>query len=291
LTVANVQPANAGIYYALVNNAGGAGRSQPAILGVNSTVKLIGTGTEFPDITASNGNIYDQILLGASAASVKADPGQILRISFLDLNDDIVQVEFSGAGTLTIVLDAATGPATPLKYNQATTNYMKGHAGIILTGANATTNLTVFSVGRAINANPALYKEGVTFDGFADIAYIAISSTDGQFGGLRAANANCFATKGYTGIYAPGVQFGLLFVNDINASDDATPALIIGGSPDVRITGGDLLQGNGRPVQVKGFTTLRLTAGSDSHGKVFAAQANRATFQQDGANVQITIAP
>ncbi|MEY4940925.1 MAG: hypothetical protein RIQ93_2660, partial [Verrucomicrobiota bacterium] len=34
-----------------------------------------------------------------------------------------------------------------------------------------------------------------------------------------------------------------------------------------------------------------LTAGGDSHGKLFAAQTNRATFQQDGVNVQITIAP
>ncbi|MEY4940369.1 MAG: hypothetical protein RIQ93_2104, partial [Verrucomicrobiota bacterium] len=246
LTVANVQPTNAGIYYALVSNAAGSGRSQPAMLGVNSAVKLIGTGQEFPDIRASNGNIYDQILLGAAAASVKADLGQILRISFLDLNDDIVQVEFSGAGTLTIVLDGATGPAAPLKYNQPTTPYMKGHAGIILTGANATTNLTVFSVGRAINTNENLYLPGAAFDGFADIAYIAISSTDGQFAGLRAANANCFALKGYTGIYAPGVQFsGPVFISDINASDDATPALIIGGGNDVRITGGDLFQANG----------------------------------------------
>ena len=293
LTVSNVQPTTAGIYYARVTNSSGTATSTPAILGVNSTVKLVGNGTEFPDIVASNGNVYDQILLSDTAASVKADPGQILRISYIDLNDDIVQVEFSGAGTLTLVLDNPTGPATPLKYNQ-TVNYMKGHASILLTGADVTTNLSVFSVGTAVNGNPALYRSDVTYDGFADLAFIAISSTDGKFGGLRAANASFFATKGYTGIYAPGVQFtGPLFVSDVSASDDATPTLTIGSGTDIRITGGDLLQPNGRPVQVKGITTMRLTAGGSSHSgrPLLDPQTNKATFQEDGVAKQITTTP
>ena len=69
-------------------------------------------------------------------------------------------------------------------------------AGIVLTGANESTNLSVFSVGKANAANQALFRSDVTYDGFADIAFIAITSTDGKFGGLRAANANCFAAKG-----------------------------------------------------------------------------------------------
>lgn len=292
LTVSNVQPANAGVYYALVTNSSGTATSTPAILGVNSSIKLVGDGTEFPNIVHPvTGFTYDQILLGAASASVTADPGQILRISFIDIDDDIVQVEFSGAGTLTLVLDAASGPAGPLKYNQ-TVNYMKGHAGIILTGANVTTNLSVFSVGRAVNTNLALYKSDVTYGGFADLAFIAISSTDGKFGGLRAANATCFATKGYTGIYAPGVEFiGPLFVSDISASADATPVLTIGSGSDIRITGGDLLQANGRAVKVKGITQMRFTAGSDSHGTLFSAQANKGTFEEDGASKQITLLP
>lgn len=295
LTVTNVQPESAGIYQAQITTSGGTAASQAAILGVTSTVKLVGSGTEFPNIFhAGTGFTYDQILLGGAAASVNADSDQILRMSFIDLNDDIVQVEFSGAGTLSVVLDGATGPAAPQKYNQATT-YMKGHAGIVLTGANESTNLSVFSVGRAIpGSNPALYSDSITYDGFADIAYIAITSTDGKFGGLRAANASCFATKGFTGLYAPNIEFtGPVFLNDVNASDTATPILVIGSGADVRITGGDLLQANAKAVQVSGVTQLKFTAGSTSHGTLFSAQTNRARLEKDGADVttQIVVNP
>jgi hypothetical protein len=286
LTLSNLQPANTGIYQAQVTSTGGTTASRAAIVGVNSTVKIVGTGQEFADIFHSGtGFTYDQILLGGAAASVTADPGQILRMSFVDLNDDIVQVEFSGAGTLSLVLDNPTGPAAPAKYNQATT-YMKGHAGIVLTGANETTNLSVFSVGKANATNQALFRSDVTYDGFADIAFIAITSTDGKFGGLRAANASCFAAKGYTGLYAPGVEFtGPVFLNDINASDTATPVLMIGSGNDVRITGGDLQQTNTKVVQVSGFTQLKFTAGSTSHGTVYAAQTNKGRLEKDGADV------
>ena len=48
----------------------------------------------------------------------------------------------------------------------------------------------------------------------ADVAVVAISSTNGKFGGLRAANASFFATKGLTGIYAPGIDFaGPVFIS------------------------------------------------------------------------------
>ncbi len=289
-------PANTGIYLVQATTASGTALSNAAILGVNSTVKLVGPGQEFTDIFHSGtGFTYDQILLGGAAASMKADSelGQILRVSFIDLNDDIVQVEFSGPGTLSLVLDAAAGPALPTKYVQ-NTSYMKGHAGIVLTGANVNTNLTVFSVGRANAVNQALFRSDVTYDGVADIAFIAITSTDGKFGGLRAANASMFAAKGYTGVYAPGVQFtGPTFVGDINAGGEATPVLILGSSTDVRITGGDLLQNNNRAVQVSGITQLKFTAGSNSHGTTFPAQANQARLEQNGVDVtsQIVVNP
>ena len=132
------------------------------------------------------------------------------------------------------------------------------------------------------------------YDGLSDIAFVAIASTNGKFGGLRGSNASFFATKGLTGVYAPGIEFtGPVFVGDIRAVDDATPVLQIGSGSDVRITGGDLLQENGRAVQVSGFTQVRFTAGSNSHGTTFPAQANRARFEQNGTDItsQITISP
>ena len=294
LTLAATQPRDAGLYLVTAANANGSVASAAAILGLTSGAKLTGLGTEFSDIFhPGTGFTYDQILLGGSAASVTADPGQILRISYIDLNDDIVQVEFSGSGTLSLVLDAASGPAAPVSYNQATT-YMKGHAGIVLAGANVGTNLTVFSVGRANAVNQALFRSDVTYDGFADLAFIAITSTDGKFGGLRAANASLWATKGLTGIYAPGVQFtGPVFISDINALADATPVFNLGSGTDVRVTGGDLLQTNGRAVQVSGITQAKFTAGSNSHGTLFSAQNNQGRLEQNGLDVtaQIVVNP
>jgi hypothetical protein len=269
--------------------------SDPAILGVSTSAKVAGSGSEIAaDIVHPNKNIFDQLLLQGAAASFTADAGQITRLSYVDMHDDIVQVEFSGAGTVSIVLDGASGPAAPVKYNQSGVVYMKGHAGIVVTGANETTNLSVFSVGRANAVNQALFKDNVTYDGLADIAFIAIDSSDGKFGGLRTANASYFATTGYTGVYAPGVQFtGPVFVGDIDASDTATPLLLLGSAANAQINGGDLLQANGRAVRVSGIAQLKFVAGSDSHGNLFAAKTNRARLEQDGVDVtaQIVVNP
>lgn len=295
LTVNSVQPADAGIYAATVTNLGGSTTSQPAILGMTSTAKVIGTGTEVgPNILHPNGNIFDQILLEGAAATVTADPGQVLRISYVDLNDDIVQIEFAGTGTLSLVLAGPSGPTTPAKYNQPTVSYMRGHAGIVIVGADETTNVSVFSVGRGNAVNQALFRPDVTYDGFADIAFLAISSANGKFGGVRTANASYFATTGITGLYAPNVQFtGPVYIGDINASDTATPMLVLGSGSNVRITGGDLFQTNSRAVQVAGITQLQFVAGSNSHSTLFPAQLNQARLEENGTDVtaQIVVNP
>ena len=295
LTLDNVQPANAGLYTAVVTN-GAATTANPAILGLATASKVIGAGEEIAhDIyVAANNNTFDQVLLEGAAATITADAGQITRVSYVDLTNDIVQVEFSGAGTLSLVLDTPTGPAVAVNYNQPTVSYMKGHAGLVITGANETTNVSIFSVGRLTAVNQALFRNDVTYDGMADVAYLAIQSTNGKFGGVRTANANYFATKGLTGLYAPGVQCsGPVYVSNIDAFDAATPVLMIGSSPDTRITGGNLLQKNGQPVKVSGLTQLKFTAGSDSHGNLLAAKSNQGVLLQNGVDVtaQIVVSP
>jgi len=294
LSLTNLQPANAGLY-TLVATSGVANTSDPAILGLVTTSKVIGAGTEIAQdiFVASNGNTFDQVLPSGAAVTVTADPKQITRTSFVDLTDDIVQVEFSGAGSLSLVLDTPSGPALPVNYNQSVL-YMKGHVGLVITGADDTTNVSAFSVGKITAVNQALFKSNVTYDGRADVAFIAIASKNGKFGGLRASNANFYAAKGLTGVYAPGVAFqGPVFVGNINASDAASPVLMIGSSPDTRITGGDLLQANGAAVQVSGLTQLKFTAGSDSQGNLLAAKTNQGILLQNGADVtaQIVVNP
>ncbi len=315
LFLANMQPASAGLYTALVTS-GATTTSDPAIVGVTTSLKALGDAAEISaDIPHPNGNIFDQVLLSGAAASITAETAlhQITRLSYVDLTNDIVQVEFSGAGTLTIMLDGASGPAAPLNYNQPAVNYMKGHAGIVIAGANETTNISVFTVGRATafdpthgfdilqpasasnnpanNGSPLFEGHAATvYDGMADLAFIAISSVNGKFGGVRTAGATYFAARGLTGVYAPGVTFvGPLFIGDINASDAAIPAIVIGSSPDTRITGGDLFQTNGQPVQVNGLTQLKFTAGSTSSGASLPAQNNRAVLQKEGVDVTTAI--
>ncbi len=293
-TVSTMQPAGTGIYTAAIT-ASGVTTEEHAILALNTSSKVIGTGTEVgPNITHANGNRYDQLLLTGAAASLTADAGQVTRISFIDANDDIVQVEFAGAGTLSLSLDSASAPAAPVKYNQAV-NYVKGHASIVVTGADHTTNLSVFTVGKSNAVNQTLFRDDVTYDGVADIAYIAILSANGKFGGLRTANTSFFATRGLTGVYAPGVQFtGPLFVGDINAFDSATPVLMIGSATGTTsINGGNLSQTNARAVQVSGLTQLTFVAGSTSHGTAQSAKTNLGRLEQNGIDVtsQVVVNP
>ncbi|WP_202796022.1 family 43 glycosylhydrolase [Opitutus terrae] len=287
LTLANLAPADAGIYTIDASNFAGSAPSAPAIVGLTSAAKVIGTGEELTpvDIHHPNGNIFDQVLLTGAAETITADAGQVTRTSYIDLDNDIVQVEFSGPGSLSLVLDNASGRAKPENYNQDI-DYMKGHAGIVITGATENTHVSVFSVGRATAVNQALFKDTVNYDGIADIAFIAISSSNGRFGGVRTANANYFASRGVTGVYAPGVAFdGPVFVGNITAFDAAQPKIVLGSVSDARIAGGDLYQDNGAAVQVSGITQLKFTNGSDSHGNTILAKANRAVLQENGEDV------
>lgn len=283
LTLTNAQPGDTGVYRATVTNSVSSTTSAPAVLGLTTASKVIGGGTEVAaNILHPSGFTYDQVLLTGAAASVTADAGQLTRVTYIDLNDDILNVEFAGAGTLSIVLDNATGPAEPVNYNQSGVSYMKGHAGIVVAGADSTTELSVYSVGTANTTNQSIFKP-ITYDGVADLAFIAILSGSGQFGGVRTANADFFATKGLTGIFAPGVQFtGPVYTTDINASSSATPVLILGSASDTRILGGDLLQSNSQPLLVNGIASLQFLSGVLSSGTTLPAQTNKAQFLQYG---------
>jgi hypothetical protein len=319
LALNSVQSADTGLYTLTAANASGSATSNVAIVGILTAQKVIGFGLELSpvDIRHQNGRVFDQVLLNGVAESITADPDQVTRTSYIDDDDDIVQVEFSGPGTLSLVLTASSGPAAPVNYNQPSVSYMKGHAGIVITGADEHTNVSVFTVGRATAFDPTgafnflegasetndpakngsslfVGHEQTAYDGIADIAFIAIQSTNGKFGGVRTSNANYYASGGYTGVYAPGVAFqGPVFVGDISAFDTATPVLVLGSASDTRVTGGDMTQANGQAVTVSGVTQLKFTPGSDSHGHLFAAQANKAVYKQDGVEVtaQIVVNP
>lgn len=297
-TINSVAPTHAGTYVAVASNGAVTSTSAPAIINVSSTEKVAGTG----DLLAAriphpNGNLYDQVLLTGAAATVRTDPGVVVRTSFIDESDDIVQVEFGGAGSLTILVDNLSGPAVPTKYSQDV-NYVKGRASLVLTGADASTYLSVFSVGRVTAVNQALFRSDETYDAMADIASVAITSADGHFGSLLTANTRYSSTQGLTGVYAPGVNIdgtaavdtdGRVFVGDISASDQATPTLIFASAERALVTGGDIFQPNARAVQITGLSQLQMSAGTDSHGAQQVAQMSEGRLEREGEDVTASV--
>jgi hypothetical protein len=291
LVLSNVQPADAGLYSLSVAwgppNDRQISSSARMIVGVSTTAKVQGTGQELEptDIHHPNGKVFDQVQLTGAAELVTADDGQVTRTSFIDPDNDIVQVEFSGPGTLALVIDDAPAPGRPVNYNQKI-DYVKGLARIVISGANENTHVSVFSVGRATAVDQTLFKSDVEYGGIADIASIVISSSNGKFGGVRTANTHYFAYHGMTGIYAPDVTFtGPVYIGNIVGYGSAAPVILLGSAGDRSlITGGDLLQTASWAVMVSGLTRLKFVDGQDSHGRLLPAKANQALLFQVGAD-------
>ena len=105
------------------------------------------------DIMHPDGNVYNQILLTGQSVTMRTDGSEISRVSFLDPNGDIVQVETSGNAVVTVTLDedSFTDAAPPAKYNQPTVSYVGGLATVQVTGADSSTFISIFTVG-SINA-------------------------------------------------------------------------------------------------------------------------------------------
>ncbi len=256
-------------------------------------------GTEFSNIVHANGNVYDQVLLKSSAITISNDAGQITRVSFLDLQGDIVQAEFSGAGQLSISLDNYSGPAEATKYAQPGVQYVSGLASFTIQGSDSTTNFSVFSVGSSTaNAgkdNP-IFAGGLTGgNNTADVARLTVVANPANpngstFGGIRAGNAVFGGSEGPVGISAANVQVqNVVTVGDLNASGTATPTLIFGTQSQfgaVSVAGGDLVSDNGKSVNNTGSYAfgVNLTAGTTSGGTTIAAADATAAGSFTGSN-------
>ncbi len=240
-----------------------------ALLGVASaqTNLVSGSGTVYPNLTNPDGLIYDQVLLTGQTATMQADPNQVLRCSFLDPNGDIVQVEFSGPGQVTIALDASTfvPAAPPSKYNQPSVSYVTGRPTVTVAGNTANTYVTIFTVGSATAVNQALFKTGEVYDGVADVQLLQVSGP--AIGRIRAGNTRFGGSAGLTGIFAPNtnvVERAILY--DIKATGSATPVLQFGAgstfsldSGAVLLAGGNLAQANNVAIDVTSGTGTTLT--------------------------------
>ena len=225
------------------------------------TVILEGEGDVVGEnIQHPNGNVFDQILLTGESIKVQAKPGQITRVSFLDENEDIVQAEFSGTGDFTITLDQETfqPAALPARYNQDV-KYVTGKPSIVVDGADASTYVSLFTVGRLNAVNENLFPEGQEYDAKADVKLVEVTNCS-EIGGMLMGNAEFSGKSGKVGVDARNVKVKQrVTFGDIDASDDAVPYLLFdegafddeeGKGPGPMVAGGDLVQTNGAPIVV-----------------------------------------
>ena len=249
---------------------------------------VTGGGEEVGSDISYQGNTYDQVLMQGAAVSVEADPGQIVRVSWIDGNGDITQGEFSGDGTFTVSLDDFVEPAEPENYNQPGVEYASGHASITIEGSNSSSNVSVFTVGPTTAANFGPLDTGADLDGVADIARITIVADPSQpggstFGGIRTANTMYSDDTGVVGIAADGVQVqSVVLIGDIDASNSGIPTLLFGDSSQfgtVQIAGGDLAQSNGEAINDGGFQTISFIDGMTSDGVLQPAGVFAGAFQ------------
>ncbi|MBK8478728.1 MAG: leucine-rich repeat protein [Opitutaceae bacterium] len=299
LTLQSVAPSDVGIYDCLANGPGGETLTTPIVVGLvpaqgERMAGSVTTRPEWQNIQHPNGAVYDQFLLSGTAGTFTADRDQIARMSFLDENESIVQVEMSGAGAITVVLDpsTATGPIAPSLYNQSGIAYMKGKASIILSGADGTTHFTIYSVGTA--NNPAVTRADVPYAAWADVAVAGVVTEYGWLGGIHQGNVRYSNTRGLTGLYAPGVSEvgSLVVIHGIEAANSALPYLHFDpyGLVEVKVAGSSLFQPNGETITVAGVAHIAMGAGQDSCGRSAPAQPIHASlFDPEGRDVTAAV--
>ena len=264
---------------------------------------VTGGGNEVGSDISFQGNLYDQILMTGASVTVEADTGQIVRVSWIDGNGDILQGEFSGTGSLSISLDDFEPPAEAEKYNQPGVGYVSGHASFTIEGSDATTNFSLSTVGPVTSPIfDSLRVDNVNYDGVADAARLIIVSDPTQpggstFGGLRMANSLLTASSGVVGITAANVNVqSVVIIGDIDASDTGVPTLFFGGNSQfgtIQVAGGNLAQTNEQPINDfdgnndgigDAFKSLNYIDGTTSQGVLIEAGIIESDFINGGYN-------
>jgi len=254
------------------------------------------------DVTAPNGNVYDQVLMTSSFVQFHADGHQITRCSWIDENDDIVQAELSGSGQLRILLVNYSGPDVPVKYNQNVA-YMKGRAQLTLIGASSDTYLSVFSIGTANASNQSIFQN-VTYDGKADIQFLYCTDADSKsISSIFFGNAYMHtdgSSSNFTGIYMPAVKINKrIYIYDIKNTHTSSGAYLSfeDGSALSDYSGRPVIAGGTLSQAGFGYTYVGHLAGSNStpFSAVYTnGNANShgvVTSAQDLANVKFVALP
>ena len=210
---------------------------------------------------------YNGFELKDSTVTTRSVAGETTRVSFLDLDGDLVFVDFSSddpATEMVITLEEYSGALEGSPYNQPDTQYAQGLATIWIMNPTELTWLSVVSLGNHVDrVDLALVKDdtfAIPVNGMADIRAISIEG-DGNIGAIDAANVNFVGSSGEIGIDAVGaVVRRMVLIGDITPGGTARPVLRISGDSldpsdaaaegqsvisEIRIAGGDLREATG----------------------------------------------
>ena len=238
----------------------------PAAFGAESLL-VSGKARLVDNSTIYNRNRYNGFELAGRAATIRSSPGEITRISFLDMDGDLVFAELGSATPTTemiISLDPLIGISEPSPYDQPNTRYARGHASIEIRNPGFLTFLSVLSVGNDPDRVDVSLIDRKSFsgraNGWADIRLISIKDGSTKIGGINAANVIFSGKEGSIGIDAPEVSVGLFaFVGEMVPRRRALPVIRISPESTIRFL---LITG-------AGFKKVRSERKIDTNGIVF----------------------
>ena len=222
--------------------------------------ELKNPGTMFMDHT------YNGFELRGSTVTLRSVAGEVTRLSFLDINGDVIFVDFSSDSSDTevvVTLEDYMDPLDGSPYNQPDSWYAQGLATVTVVNPTEVTWLTVTSIGNDETlVDPAIVMEETfmtangTANGWAEIRAIVIEGMEGMegmgsIGAIHAANVSFRGDMtGVIGIDAMDtVVMMVLSIGDIAPMGMEMPYLRISGDSlaagdmvieEILIHGGDL---------------------------------------------------
>ena len=229
----------------------------------DSGLTVAGLGELVDEMTVFRETTYNGFELKDSTVTTRSVAGETTRVSFLDLDGDLVFVDFSSDDSATemiVNLEEYSGALEDSPYDQPGTQYARGLATIWIMNPTELTWLSVVSLGNDVDrVDLALVKDdtfAMPVNGMVDIRAISIEG-DGNIGAIDAANVNFVGSSGEIGIDARGtVVRRALSIGDITPSETARPLLRISGDSlnpanlrqgetmidEIRIAGGDFAE-------------------------------------------------
>ena len=240
---------------------------------VTGTVKVSMTGGMSPLMLAGKGELkdpgtmfmghtYNGFELRGSTVTLSATAGEVTRLSFLDINGDVIFVDFSSDSSDTevvVTLEDYMDPLSESPYNQPDSRYAMGLATVTVVNPTEMTWLKVTSIGNdetLVDPMIVMPDSFATANGWAEIRKIVIEGM-GSIGAIHAANVSFRAMDGVVGIDAPDtVVVRALSIGDLTLVEGGTAkpylkvsgdSLAVGGMviEEIRIHGGDLAQSTG----------------------------------------------